>query len=273
VVDKVLGEAVAQVVRSSPKWEPAKNPEGQVPFQFSVDIQFRLPDQVIREDPPFVVVEEMPMYPGGDAALLQFISENTKYPEDAKSQNIQGRVIARFFVSTEGNVDGISILKGVHPSLDTEAARVVSLLKGFRPGMQGGKAVNVWYMVPITFALPSAAAETKPQQTPGEEPFTEVEQMPQYPGGDGALLRFIAENTSYPAEAKAANIQGRVIVRFVVTSEGKMADASVLQGVHQLLDAEALRVVNLLGDGWQPGMQGGKTVPVWYTIPVTFTLI
>ncbi len=226
------------------------------------------------EPEPFVVVEEMPMFPGGDVALLQYIADHTQYPEAAREKNIQGRVIARFCVTSTGAVNQISVLKGVDPELDAEAVRVVSSFPEFKPGKQGGKPVPVWYMVPITFTIPSETQEAKIEQptTSGEEPFTAVEQMPQYPGGDVALLRFIAENTSYPAEAKTGNIQGRVIVRFVVTSEGKMADATVIKGVHQLLDAEALRVVNLLGDGWQPGMQGGKPVAVWYMIPVTFTL-
>jgi protein TonB len=102
---------------------------------------------------PFVVVEEMPMFPGGDVALLKYISENTIYPETSKVQNIEGRVIIRFCVTEKGGISQISILKGVSPELDAEALRVVRTLPGFKPGMQSGKAVPVWYMVPITFAL------------------------------------------------------------------------------------------------------------------------
>jgi TonB family protein len=102
---------------------------------------------------PFVVVEEMPMYPGGDEALLKYIAENVKYPEAAKNQKNQGRVIVRFCVTSKGGVGLISVLKSVAPDLDAEAIRVVQTLKDFRPGRQGGKDVPVWYMVPITFAL------------------------------------------------------------------------------------------------------------------------
>jgi TonB family protein len=105
------------------------------------------------EEVPFVVAEQMPMFPGGDAALLNFIGENTMYPETAKTQNIQGRVIIRFCVSSKGNVSQISVLKGVSPELDAEAVRVVRTLPKFQPGRQSGKDVPVWYMVPITFAL------------------------------------------------------------------------------------------------------------------------
>ncbi len=151
--DPVLSEEVIRVIRTSPKWDRPKNPAVEDPFASSVNIGFKLPDQIIKE-PPFVVVEEMPMYPGGEAALLNFLAENTKYPEAAKADTIQGKVIVRFIVNTEGNTEGISILKGVHPLLDAEAVRLVKLLSGFKPGMQEGKAVNVWYMVPVNFSLP-----------------------------------------------------------------------------------------------------------------------
>jgi len=113
-------------------------------------------EEVKEEEPeaePFVVVEEMPMFPGGDAALLQFIAEHTQYPEVAKENNIQGKVIVRFCVTSKGTVDRVSVLKGVDPELDKEAMRVVTTLPPFKPGKQGGIPVPVWYMVPINFTL------------------------------------------------------------------------------------------------------------------------
>ena len=109
--------------------------------------------EVEAEPEPFVVVEEMPMFPGGDAALLTYIGEHTNYPEVAKENNIQGRVIVRFCVTSKGGVSQVSVLKGVDPELDKEAVRVVGTLPTFKPGKQGGKPVPVWYMVPITFTL------------------------------------------------------------------------------------------------------------------------
>jgi protein TonB len=105
------------------------------------------------EPEPFVVVEEMPMFPGGDPALQLYIAEHTQYPEVAKENNIQGRVIVRFCVTSKGTVNQVSVLKGVDPELDKEAIRVVGTLPPFKPGKQGGKPVPVWYMVPITFTL------------------------------------------------------------------------------------------------------------------------
>ncbi|MCX6325302.1 MAG: TonB family protein [Bacteroidia bacterium] len=105
------------------------------------------------ESTPFVVVEEMPAFPGGDSELLKYIGENTQYPAGAKEKNIQGRVIVRFCITSKGGVNQASVLKGADPELDAEAIRVVNTLPTFKPGKQGGKAVPVWYMVPITFSL------------------------------------------------------------------------------------------------------------------------
>jgi len=151
-VDPLLMDEVIRVLQSSPKWDPPKNHNVDEPFTSSVTLKFKLPDQILTEA-PFVVVEEMPSYPGGDVELLNFLKNNTRYPEAAKAKKIQGRVIVRFVVSTEGRAEGVSVLKGVDPLLDAEAIRVTSMLSGFRPGTQGGKAVNVWYMAPINFSL------------------------------------------------------------------------------------------------------------------------
>jgi TonB family protein len=101
----------------------------------------------------FVVVEEMPLYPGGDKAMMEFIYKNINYPEVAKENNIQGRVVLRFVVKYNGEVGNITVIKGVDPSLDDEAIRVIGSLPAWKPGRQGGKPVNVWYSVPVTFQL------------------------------------------------------------------------------------------------------------------------
>jgi TonB family protein len=151
--DPLLSNEVIRAIRTAPRWDRPKNSEISEPFNLMVTVGFKLPDQIVKQL-PFVVVQEMPVYPGGEIALLTFIADNTIYPEAAKADTIQGKVIVRFIVNTEGNTEGIDILKGVHPLLDAEAVRVVKKMSGFKPGMQEGKAVNVWYMVPVNFTLP-----------------------------------------------------------------------------------------------------------------------
>ena len=113
-----------------------------------------VPYTVENGDTTWIAVQEMPEYQGGEAALLKYISENTSYPEIAKTNGTQGKVIVRFSVETDGKVNNVTILKGVDPELDKEAIRVVSTLPAFaKPGINDGKPVPVWYMVPITFTL------------------------------------------------------------------------------------------------------------------------
>lgn len=101
--------------------------------------------------------------------------------------------------------------------------------------------------------------------------FDVVDQMPEYPGGTAELMKFLSQNLKYPKEAEAAKEEGRVIVTFVVETDGRVSDARVVKGVSPLLDAEALRVVQAM-PAWTSGRQNGEAVRVKYTIPVTFKL-
>jgi periplasmic protein TonB len=105
-------------------------------------------------DQVFTIVDELPVFKDGDRGLLDFIKYNCVYPEDAKKNNITGRVIVKFIVEKDGSVSKAEILQSVYPSLDAEAIRVVSSLPKFeKPAKQAGETVRVNYMVPITFAL------------------------------------------------------------------------------------------------------------------------
>ena len=100
----------------------------------------------------FDVVEQMPEYPGGIQALFEYLQQNVKYPEDAKKQKIEGRVIATFVVETDGSINNVEVAKPAFPSLDAEAVRVLSAMPKWKHGMQSGKVVRVKYTVPINFS-------------------------------------------------------------------------------------------------------------------------
>ena len=101
----------------------------------------------------FDVVEEMPQYPGGSAAMMTFLRDNIKYPADAVKDSIQGRVIVQFVVDKQGNVVNPTLMRKVHPSLDAEALRVVGAMPKWTPGKQNGEAVNCKYTLPVTFRM------------------------------------------------------------------------------------------------------------------------
>ena len=101
----------------------------------------------------FDVVEEMPSFPGGSAALMSYLSSNTKYPVVAQENGVQGRVIVSFVVERDGSISDVKVARSVDPSLDREAQRVVKSMPKWKPGKQNGSAVRVKYTVPVVFRL------------------------------------------------------------------------------------------------------------------------
>ncbi|WP_277466691.1 M56 family metallopeptidase [Parabacteroides sp. PF5-6] len=212
----------------------------------------------------FTVVEKMPRFPGGDAVLLKHLSKNLVYPRDAASARIEGRVVVSFVVRKDGSVTDPVVVRGIHHSLDAEAIRVVGDMPKWEPGTQRGKPVNVKYTVPVQFRLPAE------EQAEGHV-FTVVEQMPRFPGGEAALLKYISSQIKYPVRAQEEGIQGRVVASMVVDADGNIKDIEVIRGIDPDLDREAKRVISLLPK-WQPGEQRGRKVSVKYTIPIQFRL-
>lgn len=111
------------------------------------------PKHVVEETKIFTVVEQMPMYPGGDGALMGYLRDNIKYPTVAAENGVQGRVVVGFVVERDGSITDVNILRGVDPSLDREAMRVVKSMPRWNPGKQNGSAVRVKYQVPVSFRL------------------------------------------------------------------------------------------------------------------------
>lgn len=109
----------------------------------------------IQESKVFTIVEQMPEFPGGDAALLKFLQNNIQYPSLERDNDIQGRVIVGFTVFEDGTVGDVNVKRGVSKGLDEEAVRVVKKLPNFKPGKQQGKPVNVYYSLPIVYKLTS----------------------------------------------------------------------------------------------------------------------
>lgn len=229
----------------------------------------------------FEIVEVMPVFPGGMSALMKYIGENIKYPEEAKKKNMQGRVYVAFIVNQDGSISDTRIIRGASPLLDAEALRVIGSMPKWKPGMQKGKAVRVQYSVPVVFSLKKQkggditahSAQFVPKEIkPDANGIYEVaEEMPQFPGGMGKLMEYISKNMQYPAEAQKQKVEGRVVVQMVVDAEGNVTNPRILQGVNPLLDKEALRLMKDMPK-WTPGKQNGEAVAVKYTLPVMFQL-
>lgn len=115
------------------------------------------------------------------------------------------------------------------------------------------------------------AQANKPATTKEEKPLNVAEEMPEYPGGEAALVDFISKNLRYPAVAQKNGIQGRSIIRFVIDAEGNVTNVEAIRPFNEACDAEAVRVIKTM-PRWKPGRQDGRNIPVYYTMPIVFKL-
>ena len=165
-VDPLLDAEALRVVNQSPKWIPGKQRGQAVRVKYTLPVMFRLsndsseskPTETSREakvgeNGEYMVCEEMPEFPGGMAECMKYLGKNVKYPEDCKKEGVDGRVIVQFVVYEDGSIKDAKVVRGIHPSLDKEALRVVEGMPKWKPGKQDGKAVKVKYTIPVSFKL------------------------------------------------------------------------------------------------------------------------
>ncbi|MBR4593489.1 MAG: TonB family protein [Bacteroidaceae bacterium] len=159
-VDSLLDAEAIRLVQGMPKWIPGKR-NGE-PFRQNRRILVEFDNTNVdwekwakenNGDGLFMVVEDMPEFPGGASALLEFLRSNVKYPRYCQEMGIQGRVLVEFVVDRDGTVLSPEVVKGVHPQLDQEALRIMSIMPKWKPGQQRGKPVRVKYTVPVNFRL------------------------------------------------------------------------------------------------------------------------
>ena len=229
------------------------------------------------EDMPFLIAEKMPLFQGGDLNDFRaWVQEHLQYPAEAVERNIQGRVVVTFTIEKEGSVSNILVLQSPDKLLADEARRVIasSPAEAWTPGEQRGEKVRVKYTLPVDFRLPQTESATVQGAPDGNEPFLVTEKMPSFRSGEIKDFRnWIQMHIQYPAEAMKNNIQGRVIVSFIVEKDGSVSNILVLQSPDKLLADEALRVIASSPAGaWTPGEQRGEKVRVKYTLPVDFYL-
>jgi TonB family protein len=115
------------------------------------------------QEETFVIVEKMPEFPGGQAALMQYLNSKIKYPEECRKMGVEGKVFVKFIVDATGNIINVQVLRGVVDGklLEKEAIRVVESMPNWKPGTQGGKAVSVYFTLPISFKLDAVSEEKK----------------------------------------------------------------------------------------------------------------
>lgn len=226
----------------------------------------------------FVVVEEQPEFPGGQAAMMRFLADSIKYPVAAQENGIHGRVVCNFIVEKDGRLTDFKVLRGVDPLLDNEAIRILKAMPKWTPGKQRGENVRVRFTLPVVFRLmgveelaPPPPPSTPIRESGSDDIFVAVDTQPEFPGGQATMMRWLSDNIKYPAVAQENGIDGRVVVNFIVEKDGTLSDVNVIRGVDPSLDKEAVRVIQSMPN-WKPGMQKNEAVRVRYALPVVFRL-
>lgn len=229
-------------------------------------------DQPITDDDNtiYTSVKIMPEFPGGESAMKQYFADNMQGIKSAKF--ISGKVFAQFVIGKDGMVepDNVKLITGVNPEIDEKVVDFIKGMPKWTPGMRleskNGTVMKVLARVSMTIPI-NVSVE-------GEEVepiFFIVEKMPQFPGGDIEMRRFIADNIKYPEEAKAQKIQGKVFVQFVIDKNGDVVSPKIARGIDPILDKEAIRVIQSLPK-WEPGTQRGEAVNVSFTVPIDFKI-
>ena len=169
-VDPALDAEAIRVISGMPKWKPGTQKGEPVNVKYTVPVMFRLTPEPVDKIDEMIVVgyrnpdapvtgevyevsDKMPEFPGGMTGLMQHLSKNIRYPAEAHTNNIQGRVVVSVIINTEGKVTNAQIVQGVAPSLDAEALRVTGTMPDWIPGTKDGKPVNVKYTFPVVFRL------------------------------------------------------------------------------------------------------------------------
>ena len=214
--------------------------------------------------------EKQPEYPGGFEALKEFIESEMQYPQIAKENGIQGRVITSFVIEKEGTLSDPDVVRGVDPLLDQEALRILNAMTAkWSPGEQTGRIVRVRFTLPIVFKLPKD--ETVETDCEDIKPTFRYELKPDFPGGKQALMKYLEENLKYSKVQHENSIEKEVVTRFIVHKDGSISDINIVKGFDTSINTEAVRVISNMPN-WEPGIQKGEAVNVQYTLTMTFKL-
>ena len=237
-------------------------------------------DEILRS------AEEMPQFPGGEAALMKYISQHLEFPPEYEFEG-NFKTIVQFVVTQTGEVGETKVARSSNPLIDSIVVYTVKQLPRFIPARQNGTPVSVWYTLPVTVKFQEKPAPIEPPKSKKQiikEDYANgiiefidslgihhIEEMPKFPKGEAALMHHIMTRLQYPTMARESMIEGKVMVQFIVSETGEVGEPKVVKSAHPLLDAEALRVCRTLPK-FTPGKRDGKPIEATITVPVNFKL-
>ncbi len=311
-ISPTLDAEAIRVIKAMPTWKPGTQRGQAVAVKYTIPISFRLQgskgddkpvasdiqvvsvtkannenSKPIPTDPVkdsngeevFMVVEKMPEFPGGTAELMKFLQQNIKYPEQARKDSIQGRVIVQFTIKKTGEVSNTTVIRSVSPELDAEAIRVVNAMPLWTPGEQKGEPVNVKFTLPIQFRLVSGKGKSTQFTAVVNGKTIVVESQPttraRYAEGREAMLSFFQSRLKFD-KSLSDKVAEHVLLQAFISPEGKLIGYNDITRKNNLetpdaLIQEAHRVADLLPkEGWVPAVLNGKPVNGSVAIPVSF---
>lgn len=311
-ISPTLDAEAIRVIKAMPTWKPGTQRGQAVAVKYTIPISFRLQgskgddkpvasdiqvvsvtkannenSKPIPTDPVkdsngeevFMVVEKMPEFPGGTAELMKFLQQNIKYPEQARKDSIQGRVIVQFTIKKTGEVSNTTVIRSVSPELDAEAIRVINAMPLWTPGEQKGEPVNVKFTLPIQFRLVSGKGKSTQFTAVVNGKTIVVESQPttraRYAEGREAMLSFFQSRLKFD-KSLSDKVEEHVLLQAFISPEGKLIGYNDITRKNNLetpdaLIQEAHRVADLLPkEGWVPAVLNGKPVNGSVAIPVSF---
>lgn len=218
-------------------------------------------------------------YKGNDSILNKILIKKSANLVDVATMDstVEDFLDLKFTIHKSGQIKKVEITNASTP-LEEEIIKTVfsHQFMDFQPATIEGVPVSSYFSKSFFLSHKGLQAATdlmiqKNNDSKDENPYTIVEDMPEFPEGEMGMRKFLAQTIRYPREATANHIQGKVFVSFVIQKNGTVGDIAIVRGVHPLLDAEAMRVVKQM-PRWTPGHQAGKAVKVSYTIPINFVL-
>lgn len=210
-------------------------------------------------------LEKAPQFPEGEEAMYKYINEKLIFPDSVLNKEIAGEITIQFTVDTAGYSKKFKLIKELDKDCDSLLLNVIRQIPKWIPATINNKPTEKSIDLSIPFYTPKIGSKI------GEKIYRVADTMPQFPGGEIKMMEFLRENLKWPPEYAEMGIQGRVIIRFIITKDGKIASPTVIRKLAPLLDKEALRVVSIMPD-WVPAKHNGENVNAYFTIPISFKL-
>lgn len=225
-----------------------------------ISIPFNSFSQAAKSDTVYNFVTKMPEYQDGQKGMLSYFIENMRYPLAAYLNGVSTTAYVNFVVETDGTVSNVTVLKPIGYGCDQEAVRLVSGMTGWIPGELNGKKVRVRSNSPVYF---------KEELYTDSRIYTDLDTMPEFPGGNVELISYIESELEYPELARKANINGTINVDFVIEKDGSVSNVTINDKLGYGCDAAAAKVI-LQMPLWKPGYYLGKPARTLLSAPVNF---